>query len=510
MVEVFAFGLVVVTGLFWLAYRRPRPRRWLLPRRVATSPVSSPVDRQHRHLQAGGLIGDGTVAATQTRLRALLAAGRAAEVECELRPGLDFAVRVRALAEIGTPEATSIIRRLLGRRLSRDPVEQGWYWVDVAAALRKVNCADALPALLQYADTAADTQQGAALAAEVVAFPAFRNLMHDPSVGSARPALRALVRAARGCRDGVLDTAFLVRAGLGDSLASVAESARRVPDPWVTAAVLEAERVARRLGHWARLLSPGVGSAVAGQKARLAASRHHRMEWLCGAADHLLTRFPVAPVDEQAAILHCLGELRADVVQLFPILPDRRRPWWAAAVRCLTWSKSAVAGPVLAGHAARWLGTWRSWPAAVVLLGTLRGHRCAEAESVLVGAAGSSRREVRVAAVGSLGWWDPYDGGLVLNVLRDARSDPDHGVRQSAVAALARVGERTAVEQFIEGLHAEEPAIQQLTATAAAEEGLTWLWPDLEAMADGPDAETALVACEALERLREHVLGPLG
>jgi hypothetical protein len=35
MVEVVVFVLVAAGGLFWLAYRGPRPRRWLLPRRVA-------------------------------------------------------------------------------------------------------------------------------------------------------------------------------------------------------------------------------------------------------------------------------------------------------------------------------------------------------------------------------------------------------------------------------------------------------------------------------------------
>ena len=99
--------LLAVGGLLVLAYRRPRrPRRWWLTRPLATRPQVSAVDRQHRHLQAGGLIGETTFEATKTRLRTLLAAGRTSDVEGELRGGLDFAVQVRALAEIGTPDWT--------------------------------------------------------------------------------------------------------------------------------------------------------------------------------------------------------------------------------------------------------------------------------------------------------------------------------------------------------------------------------------------------------------------
>jgi HEAT repeat protein len=98
----------------------------------------------------------------------------------------------------------------------------------------------------------------------------------------------------------------------------------------------------------------------------------------------------------------------------------------------------------------------------------------------------------------------------VLRWLRVGRIDPEPAVRRAAVGALARLGERAAIREAAEGLTAEEPAIRQLAALAAAEEGLTWLWPELDALADSPDADTALAATESLERMREQILGPLG
>ena len=52
--------------------------------------------------------------------------------------------------------------------------------------------------------------------------------------------------------------------------------------------------------------------------------------------------------------------------------------------------------------------------------------------------------------------------------------------------------------------------LERVTALAVAGEGLTWLWPDLQAVADSSDPDTALAAAESLERLREHLFGPLG
>jgi hypothetical protein len=117
---LWVFLLVAAVGLFWLKYRQPYCRRWLLPRRVVPRvPVSATaVDGQHKHLLAGGRFGESTVATTMAQFRELLRVGRAAEVERELRPGVDFAVQVRALAAIGTAEASCVLEKQLARTLA--------------------------------------------------------------------------------------------------------------------------------------------------------------------------------------------------------------------------------------------------------------------------------------------------------------------------------------------------------------------------------------------------------
>src|SRR5262249_59437620 len=116
--------------------------------------------------------------------------------------------------------------------------------------------ASALPALLGRADETAALPQGALLAAEAVAFPSFPSLLRDRGHPEARPALRTLLRAARGCREGIVDPAAMVRAGLADQLAALSDTPVTAADPWHAAAVVESERVFRRLDHWARWVPP--------------------------------------------------------------------------------------------------------------------------------------------------------------------------------------------------------------------------------------------------------------
>src|SRR5437867_12453157 len=111
---------VVAAMLLFAAFRLGRT----LPRRPAQQSLLSPVTQQHLHLFQGGRLSEAAVETAKAQLRALLERGRVADAEASLRPGLQFAVQVQALAELGSPHAGPILRRQLRRRLSDDPVEQ--------------------------------------------------------------------------------------------------------------------------------------------------------------------------------------------------------------------------------------------------------------------------------------------------------------------------------------------------------------------------------------------------
>src|SRR5215510_10584204 len=93
-----------------------------------------------------------------------------AAVEASLRPGMQYAVQVRALAELGTDEAGRILERQLQRRLTEDVMEQSWYWIDLASSLRALNRVQSLPHLLRCAEAAGDIPLGHFFAAETVCF----------------------------------------------------------------------------------------------------------------------------------------------------------------------------------------------------------------------------------------------------------------------------------------------------------------------------------------------------
>src|SRR5437763_14436101 len=93
-----AAALPVLLGA---AYRLGRA----LPRGSAHQSLLSPVTQQHLHLFQGGRLSEAAVETAKARLRSLLERGRVADAEASLRPGLQYAVHVQALAELGSPHA---------------------------------------------------------------------------------------------------------------------------------------------------------------------------------------------------------------------------------------------------------------------------------------------------------------------------------------------------------------------------------------------------------------------
>lgn len=446
------FALVAVGGLFWLAYRRPRPRRWLIPRR---HPVS-------------------------------------------VRTALG-----RHTAPPPTSDTAALVAEL-NQPIAPDADEQAGRRAEVAAALRRAGRSDALPAVIRCADAAAGLPRGLLLAAEAVGFPNFSVPLTSPARTDRQAAFRTLSRATRGARDGALDVASLVRAGVLEHLAALSTGDN---DPWLAATLVEAERAARRADVWVKLLPSSERDAAGRAVARLRIAGDRRQRGLRDLPSRLIARFHSSPADEQAASLRVLDDLRADVSELFPSLPDRRTSWWADAVRCLRWARTRDYGPALAEQAERLLSATRPGPAAGAVLAGLRGSRTPGVERVLLAGAAHPDTAARRASVASLGWTEPFDRAAVIAALKAARAAADGSVRRAAVGALARFGELAALREFTQGLLAEEPAVRQATALSAADEGVSWLWPDLDLMADHAEPDTALAAAEALERMREAALG---
>jgi HEAT repeat protein len=89
--------------------------------------------------------------------------------------------------------------------------------------------------------------------------------------------------------------------------------------------------------------------------------------------------------------------------------------------------------------------------------------------------------------------------------LQDARYDGDGEVRHAARAALARLGERQALQWFRQGLASENRRIVMESIQAIADEGITLLWPELDRLVDEEEPELASCAREALEQMQEEL-----
>jgi hypothetical protein len=514
-----ASALPVLLGA---AYRLGR----MLPRPTAQRSLLSPVTQQHLHLFQGGRLSESAVETAKARLRSLLERGAVQEVEASLRPGLGYAVQVQALAELNSPQAGTILQRQLGRQLSNDPVEQSWYWIDLAHGLRSLNRDDSLPYLLRCPASGTDVPLGQFFAAETACCAGFANYLVRPSSPLGQAALRVLHHALRGLRSGV-QPQIISEGRFGETIARLWRHRPAHADPLIVRVLVEAMRLAQRADHAAHALAdhPCGGDALLRQITELRTLEDAVADYLGDAPGQLLDALAGADDARRGDLLLALEDLRADAAD---VVQPRLRRWPAAhralAARLLTHARGRTVGPALIAWAQQWVQPERrarrmprmepparpSVPEALPyadLLRALRGHRSPDVEGFLIAAARDWDPTYRAAAAGGLGWWDPFDRVAVVTCLHDLRDDGNYEVRLAGQAALARLGERRALHFFRQSLIGDgevDTNVAEAVRRVAAE-GLTWLWPELDQLADADDPEVSQTAREALEQLREQL-----
>lgn len=511
--------LTLILGVAFLAARRqvrptrpaaPAPRAEYLP-----TPHLNPVPQPPPALEVAHASRSGALA---------LNAGAAPRV----RPGHRCVAEVRRRCHQDFAGALNFLEGQLNRRVSDNPLEQARYWIDLAEGLRGLNLHESVPALLRRADDALDLPLGEGYAAEVSCFAAFAEYLHDPLTAEGQAALRVLRVAMEGVRRGRVPAAVYADAAFGDAVRRVSENCPNAASPRLVLTFVEALRHARRSFHRLPVFrdDPVRRQTVRWQQAFLRDAEPVLREYLHDIADDLTRLLENTSGRAGREILAALTELHADTDDAtLTLLGDPHFADRPAALRCLRWSKSPLAPSALCGiarHAltgersARWLrrlGVGRKpVPADEVraALAALRGHPCEEAERVLLHYAGRPEPEWRRTAFRSIGWWEPVHRPEVLKALHAARQDASAEVRRAALAALARLGECAALQTIREQLARETPVSVLDAIRLCAAEGLTWLWPELDQLTESDDPTIAAEAWEAIERLREEFLGPLG
>lgn len=501
---------------------------FLLARHLYRRPYAveqmSPVTRQHIDLFQGGQLSEAAVESAKARFRNLLERGELDAVEASMRPGTHYVIHVRALAEIGTDDAGRILERQLERRLTEDQVEQAWYWIDLANGLRCLNREQSVPNLLKCAENAGDLPLGHFFAAETVAFLSFAGYLRQPDTPMGQAALRVLHRALEGLRYGV-QPHVVAEGRLGEAIESLWDHRPEKVFPLVVRVFVESMRQVRRAPHAERILSEDKSEqeAFQWQMSRLAALEPMLDDYLSEAATYLSAGLLKASAGEQRDYLLALNDLRGEAgPAILQLLAEDRLVHPDLAAEVLTWSRDERVAPALRAWVVRRLPMdrramkrrraispgRRSVPGDLpyrAILRALRGHASAETEAFLLLAANDWDPAFRAAALGSLGWWEPVDRPQTLRCLQQARRDPSPEVRQTARAALARLGERQALHWFRQALCNEDSHAVHETIQTIATEGITLLWPDLDRLADADDNDIAHHAREALERLCEEL-----
>jgi HEAT repeat protein len=495
-----------------------------LHRRQRYGKELSAVTRQHIDLFQGGQLSEAAVESAKSRLQELLERGETAAVEASLRPGTHYVIQVRALAEIGTEEAGRILERQLERRLTNDVLEQSWYWIDLANGLRNLNREQSLPHLLRCAEAGGDHPLSHFFAAETVCFLSFAGYLRQPNTPLGRAALCVLRRALEGLRCGV-QPQLVTEARLGELIEELWDKRPEPIHPLVVRVFAEALRILRRAPYAEIILADEQyeQEAFSWQMSRLASLERALSHYLKEAPGPLCAALPDATAAEQRDLLCALLDVRAETAAvILPLLADANFTHAELAVQTLAWSQDAQVAPRLCDWVRRRIPIERrarrrrhvvpprrsSFPPDipyVAILRTLRGHASRATEEFLLLAARDWDPICRAAAISSLGWWEPLSHDQVSARLQEARHDPNAEVRQMARAALARLGERQALQWFRQCLAGEDTQRTHEAIQLIANEGLMLLWPDLDHLADSETIDVALHACEALERLREDL-----
>jgi hypothetical protein len=495
-----------------------------LQRRLHQGQELSPVSRQHIDLFQGGQLNEAVLEAAKARFRDLLERGEVAAVEASLRPGTHYIFQVRALAEIGTDDAGRILERQLQRRLTEDQLEQSWYWIDLASSLRSLHREESLPHLLRCGEQAEDIPLYHYFAAETMCFLGFAGYLSQPNSPLGRAALRVLHRAVEGLRYGV--PPFIIAEGrLGEVIESLWDHRPQEAHPLVARVLLEVLRLLRRQGHIRSALNEErpEQEAFDWQLSRIAVLEPMLTDYVDEAARQLPRRLAKVATEQQAEILRALIDLRAEAgPEIMALLSQPHPANVEASIQVLTWSRDQRVGCWLRDWIARRVpmlrrAQWRrrpfpprrpSVPDAVpyrTALRALRGQPSAATEAFLILASRDWDPTFRAAAVSSLGWWEPIRRSDVLGCLNECRRDANLEVRQTARAALARLGERQALQWFRQALSAESSHHLHEALQVIANENLTLLWPDLDRLADAEDHDVASHARETLERLCEDM-----
>jgi hypothetical protein len=519
--------LVIATAaagaaLLLIAFRLGRA----LPRRPGRQWLLSPVTQQHLHLFQGGRLSEAAVETAKTRLRGLLERGRVADAEASLRPGLQYAVQVQALAELGSPHAGPIFRRQLQRRLSDDPVEQSWYWIDLAHGIRHLGRTDCLPHLLRCPATVGEVPLGQFYAAETACCPGFADVLRRPMSPLGRSALRVLHTTLRGLRHGV-PAQTVCEGRLGEVVARLWRHRPDRADPIVVRILIESLRLLQRADHAEHALAgnPYGGESLRRQLGELLTLEDAFVDYLSDATADLCDALAKAGDDRRADLISSLEELRADAgAVVLPLVRSWPAEHRTAGARLLAFARTPEVVDELIVWVRQWLQPERrarraarglpperpSVPEALpyaTILHALRRHPSPATERLLAIAAHDWDPTIRAASLHSLGWWEPIDRTAILALLEQGRYDVNADARLAAEAALARLGERRALQFFRQTLVGESDTPVPEAIRRVAAEGLTWLWPELDSLADAEDPEIAQHAREAVEQLREELTG---
>lgn len=480
----------------------------------------SPVCRQHLEVYQGSEIPGWLVEKQKKKLQDHIYRRQNPLAEKLFVPGLDFLINVRALMEIGDENSTRILQNLLTKIKTKDPIEKSWYMIDLANALRTLHHGDSLGQLSEVFNKQNDLALAPLFAAEILCFDSFINFYRSSDQPDRKKALRVLLSVMEGLYSGI-SFQVIAESRMGDLLECIWDNkADGEYCPIHVSVFINASRISKRCQALSESILPELPDPeeFLWQLRKMDSLESFFKNYIEEAKKQLAKDLENEPWSTHGDFLKAMNDLRCAPADIFAVwLKDPGYPFKTLLWDSFLYSPTPMGKNLIELFEKKLSNGLQSKallrllpnpnPELLSLCKILKKHPCPEAENFLLEMGQTSSAELLVMVLSSIGWWEPHNFQATKLFLDRLRNHRNMEIRFAANAALARLGERKALDWLRFNLNNADINLVHQTIHVVSTQGICLLWPELDSLVEAPDLDIAMHAREAIANLSEEFPG---
>lgn len=475
----------------------------------------SPVCRQHMEFYQGEPIPPWLIEKQKNRLLRYIESGHKRALENMFVPGLEYLVNVRALVEIGDEGAAVTLQSLVSRLKCKDPLEKSWFLVDLANGLRNLQHGESIGSLVGYFNEHQELVLAPLLASEILCFDSFGRYYRAANTQERKAALRLVQSAIDGLYSGITMD-IISESRLGDLVECIWENKPPGICPVHVCVFQNLLKLVKRCRGLSAVMEHEIGDPdeFGWQLEKIASFEAAFTGYLKRARKILPGKIDEIPWSDHPDYLKAFYELKCPPSSRFwawlqdPVYPHKALLWESFIHHTLPIGDKLIAlfnSRFPTRKYARSLPfiSPAMQPELISLCKALKRHPSEAVEKFLLEMGQCHSKEMLLGVVSSLGWWEPFDLRAVTSFLAGLRNHRELDVCFAVNSALARFGERKALQWLRGNLNHEDISLVHQTIHVISTQGISLLWPELDQLVEATDADIAFHAREAIANLSE-------